>query len=254
MFVISSSGISGGAVAGIIIGALTPCCCIGICVVAVCIAIGSGAISSSNKSRNRHRNIPSVATATTSVVTTSPTAVQQTAQEAPRPYPTAPSVAPVPASITTTQPIQSQFQPSAPQEPPPPYPGTHNTYPVQPQPIGGVGGGPLQYSGYPLPPASVVQQGNAPYPSAPYYQLYAEAPPTNTVVASAPPPPQSAAMYQPPQQGMQLLLQLLIQLLLNLPCHRILQTYLVRVCTQMNLSTSPLFQEWLLSTWSLLLL
>ena len=51
----------------------------------------------------------------------------------------------------------------------------------------------------------MVQQGNAPYPSAPYYQLYAEAPPTNTVVASAPPPlPQSAGMYQPPQQGIEL--------------------------------------------------
>ena len=36
-------------------------------------------------------------------------------------------LAPVPAS-TTTQPIQSQFQPSAPQEPPPPDPGTHKTY------------------------------------------------------------------------------------------------------------------------------
>ena len=120
-------------------------------------------------------------------------------QAAPKPYPTAPSVAAIPAPTQglMTQPVQ--FQPSAPQEPPPPYPGTQNTYPVQPQPIGGA-----QYSGYP-------QEGSAPYPNAPY-QLYAEAPPTApalyptgapgpTAVVSAPPPQPSA--YQQ-QQGIEL--------------------------------------------------
>ena len=129
-------------------------------------------------------------------------------QAAPRPYPTMPTAAtvPEPTQGLTAQPVQ--FQPSAPQEPPPPYPGTQNTYPVQPQPLGGG----AQYSGYPP-----VHQENAPYPTAPY-QLYAEAPPTApapapypvgappiaAVVASAPPPQPSTAYQQSPQQGIEL--------------------------------------------------
>ena len=116
-----------------------------------------------------------------------------------------------------------QYQPSAPQESPPPYPGTQNTYPVQPQPVSIGPGGGVQYAAPGYTPIT-VQQGNA-HPSAPY-QLYAKAPlpsapapapalyftgpgiapPTTAppVAMASPPrgsgPHQSSVVYQQPQQ------------------------------------------------------